>query len=185
LYPDIHRRLVEVSIRKEKSGAVHWTPETVWPLVTAEDSGGSGAYASIVEYQKILHSITANDGTLLPTSMVDELFRPESSHVIQSSIKKVLMDETTNNIYGGSPKGMEVSYAMGGMVVLEDLPGRRRKGSLYWGGLLNVYFWMDRTTGIRGIYGRQVFLGGDPACLTLFGEFERESYEAHWAVSEA
>lgn len=184
-YPDIYRRLVVVSLRKEKSGPVQWTPQTIWPVDMTEDSGGSGAYASIVDYQKILHSITANDGMLLQSNMVDELFRPEMSPVVREGVKKVLMDETTNNIYGGLPKGTDVTYAIGGMVVLEDLPGRRTKGSLHWGGLLNVFFWMDRTTGVSGIYGSQVFPAGDPTCLGLFAEFERKTYEALKSISDA
>lgn len=176
--PDLERRLVDVSFRKEKSGPVEWTPNTVWPLDIVDNSGGSGAYASIVEYQKILHSLTANDGVLLQTKMLDELFRPNMSPLVRAGVKNVLKNETTNNIYGGLPKGTDVSYAIGGMVVLEDLPGRRKKGSLHWGGLLNVFFWIDRTTGISGIYGSQVFPAGDPKCLSLFAEFERKTYEA-------
>ncbi|KAI9737715.1 MAG: hypothetical protein M1818_005719 [Claussenomyces sp. TS43310] len=184
-YPDLQRRLLDVSKRTEKSGPVQWTPETVWPQDMAVDSGGSGSYANLVEYQRILHSITANDGILLQSNMVDELFRPEMSSVVRASLKNTLLNETTNNIFGGLPKGTDVSYAMGGMVVLEDLPGRRKKGALHWGGLLNVFFWLDRTTGLSGIYGSQTLPAGDPKCLALFAEFERKAYEAIGAESEA
>jgi CubicO group peptidase (beta-lactamase class C family) len=184
-HPDIYRRLVEVSLRKEKSGPVQWTPDTIWPVDMTEDSGGSGAYASVVDYQKILHSITANDGRLLQSNMVEELFRPVMSPIVRASVRKVLMDENINNIFGGLPKGTDVTYAIGGMVVLEDLPGRRRKGSLHWGGLLNVFFWMDRTTGVSGIYGSQIFPAGDPTCLALLAEFEMKTYEALNARSDA
>ncbi|KAI0132892.1 beta-lactamase/transpeptidase-like protein [Xylariales sp. AK1849] len=183
-YPDIYRRLVDVSIRKEKSGPVQWTPDAIWPLDMAEDSGGSGAYATIVEYQRILHSITTDDGVLLQSSMVDELFRPDMSPAVRDGVKRVLKDENTNNIFGGLPKGTDVSYAMGGMVVLEDLPGRRSKGTLHWGALLNIFFWMDRTNGLSGIYASQVFPAGDPNCLALFAEFERKTYEAYRALSD-
>ncbi|KAG0652835.1 methylbutanoyltransferase [Hyphodiscus hymeniophilus] len=176
-YPELYRRLVEVSIRKEDSG-LQWTPETVWPVDLTENSGGSGAYASLVDYQKILHSITANDGRLLTSQMVDQIFRPEMSPVVRADVMKALKIESTNNIYGGLPKGTDVTYSMGGMVVLEDLPGRRPKGTVHWGGLLNVFFWMDRTTGVSGIYGSQVFPAGDPTCLGLFAEFESKTYEA-------
>ena len=91
---------------------------------------------------------------------------------------KALKNESTNNIYGGLPVGTKVAYAMGGMVVLEDLPGRRPKGAVHWGGLLNVFFWMDRETGLSGIFGTQVFPAGDPKCLSLFAEFEKKAYEA-------
>ena len=177
-YPNLLRRLPEVSIRKDKSGPVQWTPEKVWPLDTPDESGGSGAYASIFEYEKILHSITANDGILLSSSMVDELFRPEMNPSVRSSLMKILTNETTNNIYGGLPLGTQATYAIGGMVVLEDLPGRRKRGSLHWGGLLNMFWWMDRETGLSGVYGSQVLPAGDPKCLGLFVEFERKMFEA-------
>ncbi|KFH44129.1 hypothetical protein ACRE_050780 [Hapsidospora chrysogenum ATCC 11550] len=180
--PDMYRRLADVSIRRDKSGPVEWTQQTIWPLDTVGDSGGSGAYATIVEYQKILHSITRNDGVLLQSPMIDELFRPEMDPVVRAGVMKALEDENRNNIYGGLPRGTQVAYAIGGMVVLEDLPGRRPKGTLHWGGLLNVFFWMDRTNGLSGIYGSQVFPAGDPKCLALFAEFERQTYEAQRAA---
>lgn len=184
-YPDMHRRFTDVSIRTgtDKSGPVQWTPETIWPLDMAGDSGGSGAYATIVEYQRILHSITSNDGVLLGSAMVDELFRPDMNPAVRADVMEALKDANRNNIYGGLPKGTEVAYAIGGMVVLEDLPGRRPKGTLHWGGLLNVFFWMDRINGLSGIYGSQVFPAGDPKCLALFAEFEKKAYEAFRATS--
>jgi CubicO group peptidase (beta-lactamase class C family) len=177
-YPVIRSRLVDVSLRKEKSGPLQWTPETIWPLDMTENSGGSGAYSSLVDYQKILHSVTANDGKLLQSNMIDELFRPEMSPVVRAGCKNALKDENINNIFGGLPKDTDVTYAIGGMVVLEDLPGRRMKGSVHWGGLLNVFFWMDRMAGLSGIYGSQIFPAGDPTCLGLLAEFERKAYKA-------
>lgn len=177
-YPHIYGRIVGVSLRKERSGPVEWTSNTIWPRDMKEHSGGSGAFASIADYQKILHSITANDGQLLESSSVDQLFLPEMAPAVRASVKNALIDENINNIFGGMPKGADITCAMGGMVVLEDLPGRRMKGSMYWGGLLNVFFWMDRKAGLTGIFGSQVFPAGDSICLGLFAEFERETYKA-------
>ena len=178
-HPDLYSRLEDVSIRKSRPGPVEWTPETVWPLDTVGDSGGSGAYGTIADYQKVMHSLTANDGVLLQSAMVDELFRPDMSPTTRDGVMNVLRrNENTNNIYGGLPIGTQVTYAMGGMVVLEDLPGRRPKGTMHWGALLNIFFWMDRMNGLSGIYGSQVFPAGDPDCLGLFSEFERKTYEA-------
>lgn len=177
-HPDLYSRLADVSIRKSRPGPVEWTPETVWPLDTVGDSGGSGAYGTIADYQKVMHSLTANDGVLLQSAMVDELFRPDMSPTTRDGVMNVLRrNENTNNIYGGLPIGTQVTYAMGGMVVLEDLPWRRPKGTMHWGALLNIFFWMDRMNGLSGIYGSQVFPAGDPDCLGLFAEFERKTYE--------
>ncbi|KAG9258504.1 beta-lactamase/transpeptidase-like protein [Emericellopsis atlantica] len=183
-YPALREKLADVSIRKDKAGPVEWTPATIWPLDTEGDSGGSGAYATIADFHKVLHSITANDGVLLHSDMAEELFRPNMDPVVRQAVMKALEDENRNNIYGGLPKGTQVAYAIGGMVVLEDLPGRRPKGALHWGGLLNVFFWMDRTNGFCGIYGSQVFPAGDPKCLALFAEFERRTYDICYAAAD-
>ena len=113
--------------------------------------------------------------------MVDELLRPDMTPSARAGAMKALRNESTNNIYGGLPMGTEVAYAIGGMVVLEDLlPGRRPKGAVHCGGLLNVFFWMDRENGLSGIYGSQVFPAGDVKCLGLLAEFERGVYEAFY-----
>lgn len=176
--PDLKKNLADVSLRKEEGGPVEYTPLTIWPVETEGDSGGSGAYSTIADYQRILHSVTANDGKLLSSAMVDELFKPDMTPSARKGVMKALTLERTNRIYGGLPKGTEVAYAIGGMVVLEELEGRRPREAMHWGGLLNVFFWMDRENGLSGIYGSQVFPAGDPTCLELFAAFERATYEA-------
>jgi CubicO group peptidase (beta-lactamase class C family) len=47
------------------AGALQFTSDTVWAMGMSDDSGGAGAYDSIVDYQMVLHSITAGDGKLL------------------------------------------------------------------------------------------------------------------------
>lgn len=176
-HPELCERLADVSLRAEKSGPVQWTKETIWPLDQVGDSGGSGAYSTLVDYQQVMHCLTANDGRLLSHSMVDEMFRPDMRRLVRDGVMKALEDDNRRNIYGGLPKGAQATYAIGGMVVLEDLSGRRPRGSLHWGGLLNVFFWMDRDNGVSGIFGTQLFPAGDPKSLHLFAEFEKSTYE--------
>lgn len=177
-HPEAYENLADVSLRAEKSAPVQWTAETIWPLDQVSDSGGSGAYSTLVDYQKIMHSIAANDSKLLSAEMIEEMFRPDMRQVVRDGVMKALEDDNRRNIYGGLPKGVQATYAIGGMVVLEDLSDRRPKGSLHWGGLLNVFFWIDRDNGVSGIFGTQVFPAGDPSCLGLFGEFEKSIYRA-------
>lgn len=170
-------RLADVSLRSDKSGPVVWTKEKIWPLDQVGDSGGSGAYSTLADYQKIMHSITANDGKLLSSAMIDEMFRPNMDQVVRDGVMKALEDDNRRNIYGGLPKGVQATYAIGGMIVLEDVPGGRPRSSLHWGGLLNVFFWMDRDNGVSGIFGTQVFPAGDPRCLRFFADFEKAVYK--------
>ena len=110
-----------------------WTADTVWSLGMKDDSGGAGGYGTAVDYQKILHSITAGDGKLLGEEMCDELFRPQLSTSSRRHLMALLKIKEVNQIQAPSlPMGLQLDYALGGMIVLDDVDGRRRKGSMYW-----------------------------------------------------
>ena len=177
-FPDLRSRIPAVSLRTP-DGPVIYTDNPIWPLDIGGDSGGSGAYSSIADIQRILHSLTSNDGKLLNSDMVEELFKPNLHPPVQEGVMKEVQDEKKNNIYGGIPIGTKLTYSMGGMTMLEDLEGRRPKNTVYWGGLLNVFFWMDRDNGLSGIFATQVFPAGDIKCLGLLAEFERKIYELY------
>jgi hypothetical protein len=129
----------------------------IWAMNMSDDSGGAGAYGSMVDYQKILHSITVGDGKLLGSDMLEELFKPQLKEAAQAQFNMLLsIKEAADTMTAGIPIGTKMGHALGGAVILEDLDGRRRKGTLNWAGLPNVFWWADRTSGVSGIYGSQV-----------------------------
>lgn len=60
------------------------------------------------------------------------------------------------------------------MVNLEDVPGGRRKGSGMWAGLGNLYYFVDRESGIAAMVMTSVLPFWDEGVLRIFGEVERE-----------
>ena len=74
----------------------------------------------------------------------------------------------------GIAKGWGLTF----QIALEDVPGRRRAGSLAWAGLGNLYFWIDRATGIGGFWGTQLLPFHDPASHGGFVEYERLVYRS-------
>ena len=58
----------------------------------------------------------------------------------------------------------------------EPAPTGRASGSLAWAGLANVYYWIDRTTGIAGVWMAQVFPFGDPVAMAGYLDFETRAY---------
>lgn len=54
---------------------------------------------------------------------------------------------------------------------------RRGKGTMFWAGLPNLYWWMDREAGVSGIYASQLLPQGDPRSLEAMGRFEEFCYE--------
>ncbi len=60
---------------------------------------------------------------------------------------------------------------------------RRGKGSMFWAGLPNLYWWMDREAGVSGVYASQLLPQGDPRSLEAMGRFEEFVYETLGAAA--
>lgn len=60
-----------------------------------------------------------------------------------------------------TPKG----WGIGLMLNLEDVPGKRQKMSDAWAGLANMYFWIDRDTGVAGVVGTSLLPFMDGVCF--------------------
>ncbi|MGF3025756.1 serine hydrolase domain-containing protein [Methylobacterium aquaticum] len=74
--------------------------------------------------------------------------------------------------------GMPKSWSLSFMINDEPAPTGRSAGSLAWAGLANLYFWIDRTAGIGGFWGTQLFPFADPAAIANFSEFETAVYRS-------
>jgi len=189
--PDMRSRLPDLSVRlggtnpifgtaANPEGKIAWCEDEVpWPAIgVQDDSGGAGGFASAIDYAKVLQSISSNDYKLLGPEMIKELFRPQLGEKAQEQLEKALEVKEVNDIMvPGIPMGTKVGYGLGGMIVLEDLEGRRRKGSMNWAGLPNVYWWADREAGVSGVYASQLMPTGDAKSIGFFKEFEREAYK--------
>ncbi|AEO59587.1 hypothetical protein MYCTH_2308000 [Thermothelomyces thermophilus ATCC 42464] len=74
------------------------------------------------------------------------------------------------------PRGSRIDHGLGGILVLEDVEGRRRKGTMFFSGMCNTRWWIDPETGIGAIMLVNVIPYGDSAALALFNELERAVY---------
>lgn len=113
-----------------------------WDDPIESDFGGAGAYSSAPEYLKILHSLLAEDGKLLLPASIQELFRPQLTTESRKAFEKLLRDPELNAKLGALPMGVQKDHALGGLVLLEDLPGLPKDGTLLWGGIPNL-FWVS------------------------------------------
>lgn len=59
-----------------------------------------------------------------------------------------------------------------------DLPTGRAANSYNWAGLPNLYYWIDPTNGIAGMFATQLFPFRDEHAVKGFEEFETAVYEA-------
>ncbi|WEG10116.1 serine hydrolase [Microbacterium horticulturae] len=58
----------------------------------------------------------------------------------------------------------------------DDVPGGRRAGSLTWAGLANVFYWIDRTSGVAAVWATQLLPFFDPIAEEGVAAFERGVY---------
>ncbi|KZP02377.1 hypothetical protein FIBSPDRAFT_1055919 [Athelia psychrophila] len=62
--------------------------------------------------------------------------------------------------------------------------GRRKMGSLAWGGLTNLFWWIDPGSegGVARLYASQMLPSGGKISTDLFEAFEKDVYTAHAAI---
>jgi len=141
-----------------------------------EALGGGGITASPTEYIKILHALLKNDGTLLKKETVDMMFQPHLTPESKEGMAKVMAVPEVNQMMGAIPLGTTRDWGLGGMLLQEELPGWRNSGTIYWGGMPNLQWWIDRKADLCGLYASQILPPGDAKSIEMSVLFEKEMY---------
>ena len=147
--PEVMSRLADMSQRdcgitifgtaEDPNAKLVYTSNTIWNMDSVECHGGAGGYGSPVEYQKMLHSICANDGKLLKAETVDEMFKPQLTEKARAKMEELNSTPEMNKVYGGIPIGARLDWGIGGIMNLDAFPGRSA-GSISWGGKSDLSF---------------------------------------------
>lgn len=137
--------------------------------------GGEGLFATIPAYTKILSSLLLDDGVLLSPESTVGMFRPAvpTAEAKTGLLKEV---ETPQWIVGDVPPTGEYDWGLGGLLVDGGSHAYRRRGMLFWGGMFNLTWFVDREAGVCGAFGTQVLPVGDELVRDLHREFERVVY---------
>ena len=115
------------------------------------DMGGHGLRAAVGEYMKFIRMLL-NDGADANGRM------PKADTVAQM-------------VRNGLPKGVN-GEGWTFQVNEEHTPTGRPGGSLMWAGIANLFYWVDRKTGVGGYWGSQILPFHDVASYAGFVEFE-------------
>jgi CubicO group peptidase (beta-lactamase class C family) len=187
-HEEVRKNLVKMSIRKglanpifgfpeRNNEKVDWTDDLLYDIPIADEYGGEGAIGSATDYFKILQSILADDGKLLTSETIDEMFSPQLS---EGGVKA--LDEYNNLPFyqGGGfasvQNGAKVDWGLGGELFLEDYFTGRKKGTLTWSGMTNLQWTIDRKAGICAFYASNLLPFGDFPSGDMQVKFEKEMY---------
>jgi CubicO group peptidase (beta-lactamase class C family) len=141
--------------------------------------GGGGLYSTAGDYLRFAQMIM-RDGALDGAAVL----RPETvaqmaqNHIgqLESGVLQTAMPELSRDV---DPfPGMSKKWGLSFLINTEQSPTGRSAGSLYWAGLANTYFWVDRRKKVCGVFLSQVLPFFDETAAGLFATFETEIYRA-------
>jgi CubicO group peptidase (beta-lactamase class C family) len=146
--------------------------DPVWKQNLKDDLGGGGLYSTPSDYVKLLIALLKKDETLLQPETVAMMFQPQLAD-----------DKYINDVVNASPMGpmftngltecKKWNFGLGGILNLEDVLGVANKGAMAWGGLPNLFWWIDPTGGHCGLYASQLMPPGDERLIKLALEFRK------------
>ncbi|KAH8906861.1 beta-lactamase/transpeptidase-like protein [Coniochaeta sp. PMI_546] len=149
-------------------------------LGSEEAFGGEGVYASVEAYGEVLTSLLRGDGRLLMPETVSGvgMFEPQLSR-FGAGVKGGLLRrlEDPGWVVGTVPPTGEYDWGLGGLVVDGDGHGWRRRGMMFWGGMFNMVWFIDREAGVCGVFGTQVLPVRDLLVNRLHEQFEEAVYK--------
>ena len=138
---------------------------------------GHGLYSTAADYIKFirmwLNDGMGPDGPILSPATV-EMAAANGLGDLKIKALPAVNPMLTNEaeFFPGMPK----SWALTFMINDEDAPTGRPAGSLAWAGLANLYYWIDRRSGVGGFWATQIFPFADPTSVGGYLAFETAVY---------
>ena len=135
--------------------------------------GGGAMYGSPADYLTLLRMLLAN-GTLNGVQILrpDSIAEAMRNQIGELTIGKITSVDPVSSYDVDFLPGTTKKWGLLGMINMEETPGGRSAGSLFWAGLCNSYFWVDWNRGNTGVICTQILPFADPQVLALFDQFE-------------
>lgn len=143
------------------------------PDVTEIYLGGGGLFGSVPDYLRFTTALLRGGAPLLGPAMM-QLMRQSSI----GSLSFQPMRTVNRNVscdYDPWPE-MDRKWSLAFLINTEPTPEGRSAGSLSWGGLSNLHFWIDYTRGVTGVFASQTLPFNEPRATRVFQAFERQIY---------
>ncbi|WP_092806118.1 serine hydrolase domain-containing protein [Rhodococcus globerulus] len=157
---------------------------TLTPLVGFElpaepevHMGGHGLHGTVGDYMKFirmwLNDGAGSQGRVLSQETVAAATKNglEGQHVgLLPGVIPTLSNDA--EFFPGVPKGWAYSF----MTNEEVAPTGRPAGSLAWAGLANLFYWIDRQSGVGGFWATQILPFADAGSVGGYLDFESAVY---------
>ncbi|KAH6603883.1 beta-lactamase transpeptidase, partial [Trichoderma cornu-damae] len=174
--PHTAGRRAEVALRDADDGALSLFDDV--PGEPGMDSAGAGIHTTANDYARLLRAMLQAEPAVVSAATARDMFAPRLDREQRAALQEALHDAQAKPAYIPEfPDGVELQFGYGGLLAMEDLPGRRRKGSLCWVGAGNSRWWIDPESGIAAVLMVAVFPFGDAVACRLWADLERAVYD--------
>ncbi|RDW85449.1 hypothetical protein BP5796_03774 [Coleophoma crateriformis] len=176
--PELIARMVP-RMKRAEDGSLSIDPMDELPHIEpVDDSAGGGLYSTAADYHRLMVSIMKDDGKVLKTASIDEMFRPQLQECeeLQETLSKLGTPKRVASGVPGGSKEVKWNHGLAGVVAVDGVPGVAAKGTMWWSGLANTFWFMDRETGTCGFYGSQLLPASDDATGMLFKQLQEHLY---------
>ena len=181
---DLHSRLVDLNPQDPNaSGRAVIGGRSEFNESTQGDFGGHGLFMPASSYIHILHSLLANDGKLLKTTTVNDMFRDHLGQKASEGYRAALASPIGPFFLVGIDLETRTGHGFGGVVTLQGVDGWYGEGTMTWGGGLSLTWFIDRKNNLCGICALQPALPDfDGEILEVLKQnFRRDIYRKHAA----
>ena len=176
--PEWGARLVTVHAR-QANGTLQTMPSPPGPAHGDREffPGGGGLFSTAGDYLCFLRALMAggelNGKRILQPETV-ALMGQNHMGALDCAADEVCHPRAVNDVefFPGMPKKWGLSF----LINTQDVPDRRRAGSLAWAGLNNTYYWLDPTRKVAGVFLTQLLPWADRSVLAALDTFEAAVY---------
>jgi CubicO group peptidase (beta-lactamase class C family) len=178
--PDLKARLMRAG-KRTPEGKLVPNEGLLFPEKVVDCSGGGGLYSCATDYIKVLADLVKDEPTILKReTVVTMLAAPQITN--EKALSGLVMGRVIAAA-NAAPADAGLNYGLGGSVLTKDseiLP----KGTLSWGGLPNLKWFLHPELQVAAFYATQVMPHGDQKNNWLSGEFFKEVIKMHAAQSK-
>ena len=142
------------------------------------EMGGGGLSSTMDDFIKFLRMILCDgelDGVRVLNAETVSLMAENSMGDLRVTELPGVVPEMSlaAEFFPGSPKSWGLTF----QINEQDENTGRKAGTLMWAGLLNSYYWIDRVSGICGVWTTQVLPFADTPSLQAYYAFEKGVYD--------
>lgn len=183
--PSMRERLATMH-QRDPQGVLTPLDGFVLPQEPEVHMGGHGLYSTPLDYAKFIR-MWLNDGAGPGGRVLDPatVRMAEANGLGEMKIKGLPGVIPSLSNYAEFFPGMPKSWSLPFMINDEDAPTGRPAGSLAWAGLANLYYWIDRKTGIGGYWATQILPFVDPPSVGGYLKMETETYRSFTSKAAA